>query len=170
MHRRFNVMLLQPRVIAAIVVALALAGTHVWSYRKGLGEGKAAFDAAVAEQTERALALERQVRAQEQQLVQQRQKAEVKYVQTQRAAAAAATRTAGELDRLRHAIAASDARAAAANAAPAAGAHDASRSELFRECATTLAGLAKSADAEVARLIGLQAYVKNVCAAGEVSR
>ena len=153
-----------PKLIAAALVALGLVFSHGWFYHEGKASGKAAFEKARAEYTERVLEQERLAREKEQALIADKQQAEVKYEQVKRAAANAATGALSELDRLHHTLAAREARAAAAAPSTCAGAHArATEAELFGTCAGALTQLAADADGLRAQLIGLQAYVNNVC-------
>ncbi|NBT07077.1 MAG: DUF2514 family protein [Betaproteobacteria bacterium] len=159
--------LLYWRFVAAALVVVMLAVTHIWTFYEGKASGKAAFDQALAEQSKKTIELERQARAKEQQLISEKQKAEVQYVQAKRQAAAAATNAHSELDRLRHELAARSASASAAD--PTTVTRAASRtgleSELLGHCAQALTGMAAEADRLEALVVGLQAYVKNVCLA-----
>ena len=153
-----------PKLIGAVLFALGLVFSHGWVYHEGKVSGKKAYDKALAEQTERALEYERLQRAKEQALIAEKQQAEMKYEQTKRAAANAATGALSELDRLRHILAAREARAASANPATCASVNGrAAESELFGTCAGAITQLAAEADGIRSQLIGLQAYVKQVC-------
>lgn len=153
------------RIVAAALIVVMLAVTHVWAYHEGKASGKTALDKAVAEQTRKTLELERQARAKEQQLVVEKQKAEAQYAQAKRQAAVAATTAVSELDRLRHELAASSARGAGQDTAtaPRAPSRAGLESELLGHCAQALTGMAAEADRLEALVVGLQAYVKGVC-------
>lgn len=153
-----------PKLIAAVLVALGLVFSHGWVYHEGKVSGKKVYDKALAEQTEQALQHERLQREKEQALIAEKQQAEVRYEQVKRAAANAATGALSELDRLRHTLAAREARAAGANSATCASPDArAAESELFGACAGAITQLAAEADGIRSQLIGLQAYVKQVC-------
>lgn len=155
------------RLIAAALIAVILAISHIWTYHEGKASGKAEFDRALAEQSQKLIELERQARAKEQHLVNEKHKAEAQYAQAKRQAAAAATSAQSELDSLRHTLAATSASASATD--PTAGARAAGRagleSELLGHCAKALTDLAAEADRLETVVVGLQAYVKNVCLA-----
>lgn len=155
-----------PKLIAAALIALGLVFSHGWTYHEGKAAGKKVYDKALAEQTERALQDERLARGKENALLAEKQKAEVKYDQVQRQAAAAATNALSELERLRHILATREAGRAGKNstACPSLDAR-AAEPELFGACAGALTDLAAEADGLRAQLIGLQAYVKQVCLA-----
>lgn len=153
-----------PKLIAAALFILGLVFSHGWMYHEGKAAGKKVYDKALAEQTERALQDERLARGKENALLEEKQKAEVKYEQTRRQAAAAATHALSELERLRHVIATREAGRAAKDSATGTCAYArAPEPELFGACAGALTDLAAEADGLRAQLIGLQLYVKQVC-------
>lgn len=164
---RREVLIPDLRLMAAAIAAVLLIASHAWAYIEGRSAGKALLDRAVAEQTAKVLEQERAARSKEHALLEAKQKAEVKYEQAKRQAASAATSAVSELDRLRNELAASNARQPAQD--PAAGTRAISRagleSELLGHCAQALTGMASEADRLEALVVGLQAYVKNVCLA-----
>ena len=112
-------------------------------------------------------AAEQAAREREQVLSQARQKAEEAYVQEKRKAIAAAARARTQLDGLRDELYALPGPAAAGeNSAPTcrvdAGALE---RELLGQCAATLVSVAAEADRMAAQVLGLQGYVRGVCAA-----
>lgn len=164
---RREVLIPDLRLIAAAIAAVLLIASHAWAYIEGRANGKALLDRAVAEQTAKALEQERAARGKERALLEAKQKAEVKYEQAKRQAASAATNAVSELDRLRNELAASNAGQPTQD--PTAGTRAVSRpgleSELLGHCAQALTGMASEADRLEALVVGLQAYVKNVCLA-----
>lgn len=160
--------LLNPRVWAALVLAAFLAFTHFTAYRSGRAHVRAAWDKDIAVRAEASLKAEQEARAKEQALIKSRQQAEVKYAEEKRKAAAAAAGAKSELDRLRDELA-QPAPARSTPSDPAAAERAAGAARLEREllgaCATALTDLASEADRLEARIVGLQAYVKNVCLA-----
>jgi hypothetical protein len=115
------------------------------------------------EQQNQIIELEQQARETEQRLTAEKHQAEVKYAQTKRQAASAATANLSELEQLRHSLAARN-ESASKDTATSTGAHGATERELFRACAETLASLAAEADQVSVKLSGLQGYVSAVCA------
>ncbi len=157
--------MITPRLAIAIAILLMLGFTHIAAYVHGKSVGKQKWEKERAELTARTLELEQATRTKEQQLVEQRQKAEVKYVEVKREAARAATSAQSELDRLRNVLAAREARGPTQNPAAPTGTHDPAGLErvLLGQCATTLVEVAADADRLKAVVVGLQAYVKGVC-------
>ena len=92
--------------IIAIIVCAVLACTHVYAYLSGRDAGKRKFDEAIAEQNIKRAEAEYGNRVIEQQLNQDKQKIEVRYVESKRQAAAVATNNLIQLDELRHQLAA----------------------------------------------------------------
>lgn len=157
--------LLNPRVWVAAALVAILAGTHFTAYRGGKSAVRSAWDKEKAELTAKALAAEQAVRQKEQALVAQRQQAEKRYVEEKRKAATAALAAESALDGLRNELAARDRDLASADSAASSRADGGARleRELLGSCATALTELAAEADRLEARIVGLQAYVKQVC-------
>ena len=143
--------------IIAIIVCLVLAGTHVYAYFSGRDTGKRKFDEAIAEQSKKLAEAEAKNREIEQQLNQDRQKIEVRYVESKRKTAAVATNNLIQLDELRHELAARS--KTAADSTTSCGVDGETERALFRACSETLVGMAREADEVVNKLSGLQAYV-----------
>ena len=158
--------LLNPRVIIGLVFVVVLGATHFTAYRSGRAVVRAAWEKEKAELTAKALDAERQNRAKEKQLLLQKQHAEAQYVDQKRKAATAALASQSALDSLRNELAQSTPTcptpADPSAASRAAGAARLER-ELLGDCAKTLTDLAAEADRLEARIVGLQAYVKQVC-------
>ena len=144
------------KLTLAIVVAVALAGTH-W---KAYVEGKHVVQ---AEWNKERLVAEKAAREKEQALVAGKQKAEEAYVQEKRKAARAAADARTELDRLRSALSAGGEPAQAAASGPRINDRAGLESELLGQCAAALVSMAAEADRLEAWIVGLQGYVKNVC-------
>lgn len=157
--------LLDPRALAALVLAIALSATHFVAYRLGKATVRADWDRERAAYTSKALVQEQAFRAKEQSLVAARKHLEDRYVEDKRKAAAAAADAQSELDRLRDALASAPTCQAGSDPTAAERAAGASRleRELFGACAKALTDLAAEADRLEARVVGLQAYVKDVC-------
>jgi leucyl aminopeptidase (aminopeptidase T) len=143
------------RLTAATALALFLAATHWKLYVAGQNSVRVQYQDA-------ALKAEQAARAQEQALIQAKQKAEAAYVKEKQKAAAAAASADRALDGLRSALAE---RAAAADTATCTrvDAGVGLEQELLGHCAAALVGLAAEADRLEALVVGLQGYVKNVC-------
>jgi hypothetical protein len=158
--------LLSPRVLIAIALVGILSFTHFAAYRGGKAAVRAEWDKDIAVRAEAALKAEQAARAKEQALTQARQQTEVKYVEEKRKAAAAAAAAKSDLDRLRDTLAAPGGETCRDPGA-ASRVAGASRleSELLGHCAQALTDLAAEADRLEARIVGLQAYVKDVCLA-----
>lgn len=158
-------LLLNPKVWAALVLAVVLGATHFTAYRAGRAHVRAAWDKERAELATKALDAERAARKKEQALAAERKKLEDRYAQDKRKAADAAAGAQSDLDRLRDALAAAPGCPATANPAAASRAAGASRLELdlLGACATALTDLAAEADRLETRVVGLQSYVKEVC-------
>lgn len=144
------------KLTLAIVVAVALAGTH-W---KAYVEGKHTVQ---AEWNKQKLDAEIAARAKEQALVAEKQKAEEAYVQEKRKAARAAADARTELDQLRNALAATGQPGQVTAAGPRINDRAGLESELLGQCASALVSMAAEADRLEAWIVGLQGYVKNVC-------
>lgn len=147
------------RLVALIVLLVITHGAALWA---GRTIGKSALDRAMIEQQNQIIALEQQSRETEQRLVSEKHQAEVKYAQSKRQAAAAATNTLSELEQLRHELAARD-KSASQNPASITGAYGARERELLGACTETLARMASEADQITNKLTGLQAYAQ-ICA------
>jgi len=143
--------------IIAIIVCAVLACTHVYAYLSGRDAGKRKFDEAIAEQNIKRAEAEYGNRVIEQQLNQDKQKIEVRYVESKRQAAAVATNNLIQLDELRHQLAARS--KAATDSATSCRVDGEKERKLFRACSETLVGMAREADEVVNKLSGLQAYV-----------
>lgn len=152
--------------IAAAIVSAALAAWGAWQVQGWRYTGQIAQIRQVhAEQLQKA---EQAARAREQALSNSRQQAEERYVQEKTRAAAAAGRARSELDGLRDELYAVRSTAACKDPATAGRADGAARleGELLGQCAASLVGMAAEADRLAANVVGLQEYVKRVCAAG----
>lgn len=148
------------RLVALIVTLVLTHGAAAWM---GRGIGKSALDRAMIEQQNHIIELEQQARETEQRLTAEKHQAEVKYAQTKRQAASAATANLSELEQLRHSLA-TRSESASKDTATSTGAYGATERELFRACAETLASMAAEADQVSVKLSGLQGYVSAVCA------
>lgn len=157
--------LLNPRVIAALVMAVVLATTHIAAYRSGSAHVRAQWEKERTQLTVKALEAEQAARKKEQALIDARQQSEKRYVDEKRKAAAAAASAQSALDGLREQLAARDRQLHPADSASGPGADGAARPEreLLGACAQTLVGLAEEADGLKSRVFGLQEYVKEVC-------
>lgn len=151
------------RLLAALLVA-ATAGAAVQSWRLQAAERHLA-EVERDQATALAAALAR-ARAVETEWADGARKAAQTYARNIDQARGAAADAAGELDRLRDALAAGGA-AAAPGAAANPGADEAARARLVvGECAASLQAMAAAADEIGARLTGLQDYVQAITAAG----
>lgn len=148
--------------IAAAIVSAALAAWGTWQVQGWRFHTQIAqIQKAHAELLQKA---EQAARDREQSLSVFRQQAEEKYVQEKIRAAAAASRARTELDGLRDALYRSSSVAQDPGTACRADGPAPER-ELFGQCATALVGMAAEADRLAANVVGLQGYVKAVCAA-----
>ena len=143
------------RLTAAAVLALLLAGTHWKAYVAGQQAVRAQYVAAQ-------LQAEKAARLREQQLIEEKQKAEAAYVDQKRKAAVAVSGARTELERLRDALAASSA-SEQTPASPRAADRAGLEQHLLGQCAASLVGMAAEADRLEALVVGLQGYIKNVC-------
>ena len=143
------------RLTAAAVLALLLAGTHWKTYVAGQQAVRAQYVAAQ-------LQAEKASRLREQQLIEEKQKAEAAYVDQKRKAAVAVSGARTELERLRDALAASSASEPTATG-PRAADRAGLEQHLLGQCAASLVGVAAEADRLETLVVGLQGYIKNVC-------
>lgn len=150
-------LILNWRVIAALVVAVTLTATHWKAYIQGKNVVRTQMQAQV-------LATEQAARKREHELIAARHQAEESYAALKRSTQRAVAGTQSELGRLRDAIAVRE-RQAANDPTPEPGTHAAATTErqLFGQCAETLAGMAQQADQLADQLSGLQGYVRSVC-------
>lgn len=148
------------RLVALIVTLVLTHGAAAWM---GRSIGKSALDRAIIEQQNQIIELEQQARETEQRLTAEKHQAEVKYAQTKRQAASAATANLSELEQLRHSLA-TRSESASKDTATSTGAYGTTERELFRTCAETLTSMAAEADQVTVKLSGLQGYVSAVCA------
>jgi hypothetical protein len=157
--------LLNPRLWIAAALAALLAFTHFTVYRLGKSAVRAEWNEEKAAQAAFLLEQEKSFRKKEQALVVQRQQAEKRYVEEKRKAATAALAAESALDGLRNELAARDRDLASADSAASSRANGGAglERELLGSCATALTELAAEADRLEARVVGLQAYVKQVC-------
>lgn len=149
--------------VAAALVAGAVGATGAWQVQNWrYGEKIADINAQQARLISEA---EQSFRKKEQQLVRNRQQVEAKYVDEKRKAATAALAAESALDGLRNEL--SKPTACAAPSDPAAAERVAGAARLERQllgaCAEALTNLAAEADGLEARIVGLQAYVRDVC-------
>lgn len=150
-------LILNWRVIFAVIVATTLAATHWKVYIVGKN--------AVLEQVKaEAMANEQAARAREHALVIAKQQAEESYVTLKRNTQRAVAGAQSELGRLRVVLDARQ-REATSTATTSTGTDAATAPErqLFGQCAETLAGVAQQADQLAAQVSGLQGYVSAVC-------
>lgn len=158
--------LLSPRLWIALALVAVLGFTHFTTYRVGKGVVRAEWDKDKAERMAQALEAEQTARAREQQLVAERKKLEDRYVQNKRQADISAAAARAELERLRDELGAPRGPASADPAAPVrADGRAGLESELLGTCASALVGMAATLDDTVAKVIGLQSYIKAVCRA-----
>jgi len=151
--------------VAAALLGFAVAAVGTWQVQGWRYNARIAqVQQAHAESSQKA---EQSARAREQSLIQARQKAEESYAQEKRNAVAAAVRARSQLDGLRNELYAISTPAPGGSDAPAACRIDAGTLEkqLLDQCATALVGVAEQADRLAAQVLGLQAYVRNVCVA-----
>lgn len=143
--------------------ALALAWAAVTKHRLKTAQAEAATATASANVQAKAATDERDARGAEFDFADRARKAADAYRANLQTAHTAADRSRTELERLRVAIAsAPSASAANSCAAPASGVDVAADVRaMFGACATSLQDMAKSADADAARLTGLQDYVRS---------
>lgn len=156
--------LLSPRVWIAIGLAIILATSHFFAYRGGRAAVRAEWDRDIAQRTQLAIKAEQAARQREQLLVEEKQKAEVRYVQEKRKAAIAASDAQFDLGRLRdelYSLGSAPRKCPAPSTRIDAGAG--LERELLGQCATALTAMAAEADRMEALVVGLQQYVKNVC-------
>lgn len=143
------------RLTAAAVLALLLAGTHWKAYISGQQAVRAQYVAAQ-------LQAEKAARLREQQLIEEKQKAEAVYVDQKRKAAVAVSGARTELERLRDALA-TRSPSEPATASPRAADRAGLEQHLLGQCASALVGMAAEADRLETLVVGLQGYIKNVC-------
>ncbi len=154
----------------ALVALLSWGG---WQKHRATTATRAAAQAeqAAAVQAEAARA-ERAAREQEQTFADNVRSASDAYADNLRRARAAAADTRSELERLRDATAAAAPSCAAGPGAAASAGTDAAAGlrDVLGQCAGALSTLAEAADADAARLKGLQDYVRAIGAASAPSR
>lgn len=143
------------RLTVTAMLALLLAGTHWKAYVSGQQAVRAQYVAAQ-------LQAEKAARLREQQLIEEKQKAEAAYVDQKRKAAVAVSGARTELERLRDALAASSA-SEQTPASPRAADRAGLEQHLLGQCAASLVGMAAEADRLETLVVGLQGYIKNVC-------
>jgi uncharacterized protein HemX len=150
-------LILNWRVVFAVLIALTLAASHWKVYVAGK-------HAVLAKVQAEAMAKEQAAREREQQLVAAKHKAEEDHAAFKRRTQRAVAGAQSELGRLRDTL---NDRQAASTATPSAGTDAAApiERELFGQCAETLAGVAQQADQLAAQVSGLQSYVSAVCTA-----
>lgn len=156
--------MLSLRFWGAVVLMIALASSYFFAYRGGKAAVRAEWDRDIAQRTQLALKTEQAARKHEQWLVQEKQKAEVRYVEEKRKAAAAANDAQSHLVRLRnelYSLGSAPRKCPAPSARADAGAG--LERDLLGQCATSLTAMAAEADRLEALVVGLQQYVKNVC-------
>lgn len=158
-------------IVARWVLAAVVAAVLAAIYWKGLVTGRAQVEARWAieraAQAEQLAKLTTQLRAREQQLNQNNQAVEVRYVRVKQTVAADRAAVQSELDRLRQQLADRAVPAAGGDASAGTGADEPGLDRLFSACAAELAGVAAAADAVAAQLTGLQDYVRSVCLAAQ---
>lgn len=149
--------------VAAAILSAALASWGTWQLQSWRYNATiATLKQGYAQNLQKA---EELARKREQSLSVYRQQAEEKYVQEKTRAAAAASRARNELDGLRNELYALGPSSARKGPAATGRADGPARleGELLGQCATALVGVAAEADRLAASVVGLQAYVKNVC-------
>lgn len=153
--------LLNWRVWAAIVIAVALAMSHWKAYKLGGNAVRVEWDAYIAEQTKQAEA-EQAKRLEKENALKLSQEKLFNDLAKQKSARAADAVAAG--NRLRDFNAAAD-RAASQNPSAPGGANGTGgpQWDVLRQCAETLTGLGQTADRLEDKVVGLQAYVRDVC-------
>lgn len=152
--------LLNWRVVVALALAVLLAGTHWKAYTTGKKVTQAYWDAERAQLVQAALDAEKQARDKEAALNISVRKVQKDYDAIKKTNAALAAATADSLLDLQATI---DSIAPKDAAAPA-GTHGAGglEQELLGECARVVSILAASADRLESKVVGLQAYVRDV--------
>lgn len=156
-------LLLNPRVILAIALAVFLAGTHWRAYVQGKKTVQAEWSIERAAQVSDALAASEAARAREQALQAAKVQVEVKYAQSKKTAAMAADAARSELVGLRDAI------ARAASAAPGSQASAAGRTDgagigdVLGSCVNEVQDLARNADRLAIKVTGLQGFIAGAC-------
>lgn len=151
--------------LAAAIVSAAFAAWGAWAVQDWRYDAKLAqMHQAHAQGLQKA---EEDARRREHDMLAARQKAEERYELEKRKAAVAGSRARSELDGLRDQLYAISPPAGPKDPAPALRADGRAtlERELLGSCATTLVGVAAEADRLAAVVVGLQAYVKNVCLA-----
>lgn len=156
--------MLSLRFWIAVALVIALAVSHFFAYRGGKAAVRADWDRDIAQRAQIALEAEQAARQREQLLIEEKQKAEVLYVQEKRKAATAALDAQSHLGRLRdelYSLGNAPRKCSATSSRIDAGAG--LERELLGQCASTLTAVAAEADRLEALVVGLQQYVKNVC-------
>jgi vancomycin resistance protein YoaR len=150
--------------VVAAVLSAGLVASHGYAYQRGKAAVQAKWDAEKARVMQAALKAEREQRAKEHVLQEEKRKVEVQHAETKKKAASDAAAAQSELERLRDTLAARD-RAARQNSPAERGTHAVTglERELLGHCASSLVGMAKEADRLEGVIVGLQGYVKNVC-------
>jgi hypothetical protein len=152
------------RLVGALVVVLALAGSHWLAWSAGARGERARW----LEQSEQAAAeAAERVRQVEQERFRAAEIAAVNHQAELDRARAAASGARGELRGLRRELAALDRAAGIAPGAASGADGSASAGTILGECAARYSRMAQTADELAARLAGLQAYVSGVLAAGQ---
>lgn len=149
------------KAVAAIVIAVVLAGTHWRVYTRGQNDVQAEWDADVARRTSEALAASEKARAKEQELQTKARKIDVAY-QAEKSRRAAADRVAADsLQRLESALAGNN--RSPEDSAAASGTDGDPRDGIIAECATALVQLDQAHRGLVAQTKALQGYAADVC-------
>jgi hypothetical protein len=149
-------------LIGAAVAALGAWQVQDWRYNSRIAQMQEAHAVSLRKLSEAA-------RSREQGLAEARQKVEVQYAQHKKRVATAAAGAQSELGRLRDELATpAAAGAASGDTRPAERADGAAvERQLLGQCAAALVGVAQDADRLAATVIGLQGYVRDVCAPGK---
>lgn len=146
-------------LLGAAVAAIGAWQIQDWRYNARIALMQESHAKIIKEASEAA-------RSKEQALNAAREKAEETYALEKRKSDAAVRSTRAELDRLRHELYAIPAPGPSQNPATSGRANAATvERKLLGECAAALVEVAADADFMAAQLIGLHAYVRNVCTA-----
>jgi len=151
---------LQAKLIALVILATVLAGTHWKAYGTGYKAREVIALADDAKRVADALQAEIAARARESDLVKQVETVRGKYAQQVQAVRTVATAAGHGMRELQATIAAAD--AAGPNSCPTSGANGGARSQILRECTAALQEVAANADSLAARLVSLQDYVRSI--------
>lgn len=147
-------------LIAALIVAVVLAGTHWKAYKMGERGVQAEWDSAKAVQVQDALARSEANRMRERALSLTNEGVQRDFLAEKRRLAGAAAVAGERVRELESALSASGAGGAGAAAGPRA---DDTRATVIRECAAALTALDEHAQRVGATLAGLQGYTGKVC-------